>query len=78
MNIVLTGKMKFTRSEETSRFKKYGINVQSGVRNNTDFLVTGENPGGTKLEAADFKGVTVLTEDDFFDHLIEEYPEYLL
>lgn len=78
MNIVLTGKMSTTRETETRKFKAYGITVQKAVTKATDFLVTGDAPGWNKISAAKSKGVTTLKEDEFFEMLIEEFPEVLL
>jgi len=78
MKIVLTGKMKKTREQETAEFTRYGITVQKAVSGKTDFLVTGDAPGWTKIAAAKSKGVTVIQEDDFFNMLVEDYPEVLL
>ena len=78
MKIVLTGKMEMNRREETKRFKRYGITIQSGVNTETDFLVTGEKPGPNKINTANRLDIPKLSEDQFFDMLQEEFPEYLL
>ena len=78
MKIVLTGKMSITRVEETRRFQAYGITVQKAVTNATDYLITGSLPGDNKLNAARHKGTKIMTELEFFDMLIEDYPEVLL
>ena len=78
MKIVLTGKMKMTRDQEYERFTKYGITVMKAVSGNVEYLVTGERPGQNKLADAKWLGLPILSEDDFFDLLLEQHPEMLL
>jgi len=78
MKIVLTGKMNLTRTSETKRFKEYGIQVQKAITKGTDYLVTGSSPGWIKLDKARIYGIKELTEDEFFELLKEDYPEFIL
>lgn len=78
MKIVLTGKMKMTREQESRYFTRMKIEVQKAVSGRTDYLVTGERPGGNKIRDAKVKGIPILTEDEFMDYLLEEFPEYML
>ena len=78
MKIFLTGRMTQTRAEMDHRFSNYGIHVMKKVSSNTDYLVTGINPGWSKECDAAKKNVTVLREKEFIEMMIEEYPEYML
>ncbi len=78
MKIVLSGKMKMNRVKETKRFKEYGIQIQSGVNSKTDYLVIGEDPGYSKTSMAGRFSTKILTETEFMDMLVDEFPEYLI
>ena len=78
MKIVLTGAMTQTRDKMYQNFSRCGITVMAGVSGKIDYLVTGDAPGASKRLQAKAKGVTILTEDEFNEKLLEEYPEYLL
>lgn len=78
MKIVLTGTMNMTREQETRRFQAYGITVMKAVSKNVDYLIKGIAPGWNKLNAAKNKGIPIMTEEDFFDMLLTEFPEVLL
>jgi DNA ligase (NAD+) len=65
--IVFTGKMhNATRDEMKKQAKQLGAKVGSSVSSKTDYLVTGENVGVTKINAAKEKGVAVLTEEEYY------------
>jgi len=50
--------------EETTRFiEEHGGKVTSSVSTNTDYLLVGENPGGTKYSRAQELGVPMVDED---------------
>ena len=78
MKIVLTGKMNLTRVQMTDKYKRLLLEVQKQVTKGTDFLVTGDAPGQNKIDAANFKGIRILTLQEFQDMLFEDYPEYSL
>jgi DNA ligase (NAD+) len=62
---VLTGSLRnFTRREASELIEKMGGRTTSSVSSETDYLVSGENPG-SKLDRARELGVTILDEDDF-------------
>ncbi len=64
--IVFTGTMRHgTREEMKKQAKKMGAKVASSVTGKTDYLVAGEKVGEAKISAAQEKGVTVLTEDQY-------------
>ena len=64
--IVFTGTMIHgKRSEMQAEAKKLGAKVGSAVTGKTDYLVTGEKVGASKISAADSKGIKVLTEDEY-------------
>lgn len=78
MKVVFTGKMNKPRYQETEKFKNWGIIVQKSITKSTDFLVTGERVGENKINKAKYYGITIITENDFYDKLENEFPEYLL
>ena len=78
MKIVLTGKMTRTRDKMYKQFSDYGITVMKAVSGKIDYLVTGDRPGGNKLYEAKMKKVEVITEDEFFNMLMDTHPEMLL
>ena len=64
--IVFTGSMVHgKRPEMQAEAKKLGAKVSSSVTAKTDYLVTGEKVGATKIAAAEAKGVEVLTEEAY-------------
>lgn len=66
--IVFTGSMQQgARSEMEKQAKLLGAKVGKSVTGKTDYLVTGEKVGETKISAAQEKGVTVLTEQAYLD-----------
>ena len=63
MGIVFTGKMvSGDRKELEAHARELGATVQSAVSKNTDLLVTGEKPGGSKLKKAEALGTRRLDE----------------
>ncbi|MES0328339.1 MAG: BRCT domain-containing protein, partial [Gammaproteobacteria bacterium] len=66
--IVFTGSMIHgNRPEMQAEAKKLGAKVGSSVTGKTDYLVTGEKVGATKIAAAESKGVKVLSEDEYLN-----------
>ena len=78
MNIVLSGVMDMVRHKENKRFMEMGITVQANVRKNTDILVIGDSPGWSKMDKAKQYNIKILKEDEFFDLLLIENPEFLI
>ena len=78
MKIVLTGKMEMNRVHMTNKFLEMGIQVLKNVVISTDYLITGEAPGNNKIQAAKRRGITIMTENEFWNFLENEYPEYFL
>ena len=61
--IVLTGKMKQgSRSAMKTDARKLGLLVQNTVNSKTDFLVTGDKAGSTKLSKAEKLGIQIISE----------------
>ncbi len=61
---VITGTLDtMSRSEAEERITALGGNASSSVSRNTDYLVSGENPG-SKLDRAGELGVNIISEDD--------------
>ena len=62
---VITGTLvKFIRSEIKNKLESLGASVSSSVSSKTNFLVCGENPGGTKLKKAQELNIKILSEDE--------------
>ena len=64
--IVFTGSMVHgTRPDMQAEAKRLGATVGSSVTGKTDLLVTGENVGATKIQDAEKKGVTIISEAQY-------------
>lgn len=66
IKLAFTGKMASNRNDMKALAETSGGDVQSSVRKDTTYLVTGLNVGATKIDAAQAKGVKVITEDEFY------------
>jgi DNA ligase (NAD+) len=63
--VVFTGELKdYSRSQAKGLVRKYGGSPSSSVSQNTDFVVTGENPG-SKYNKAKKLGVRIINEKEF-------------
>ena len=51
--------------------ERHGGSATSSVSGNTDYLVVGDNPGQTKRDDAEVKGVPMLSEKEFVSLLDE-------
>ena len=68
LRFVVTGRLqRFSRSDIQDRIKDLGGSVSGSVSKRTDYLVIGEDAGGSKLDAAGEMGVMTLDEDGFLD-----------
>jgi len=56
-----------SRSDMQANAKKMGAKVGSSVSGKTDYLITGEKVGASKLNSAQAKGVEVLTEQQYLE-----------
>jgi len=66
--IVFTGSMQNgSRKDMEAEAKKLGAKVGSSVTGKTDYLVTGDKVGASKINAAESKGVKVLKEDEYLE-----------
>lgn len=66
--LVFTGSMtQGSRSEMQANAKKMGAKVGSSVSGKTDYLITGEKVGASKLNSAQAKAVEILTEQQYLD-----------
>ncbi|MFM1605686.1 MAG: BRCT domain-containing protein [Candidatus Pseudothioglobus sp.] len=63
--IVFTGAMSRPRAELEKQAKALGIVVSKSVSSKTDFLITGESVGQSKLKSANTNDVSILTEEEF-------------
>ena len=65
LRFVVTGRLaNFSRSDIVDTIKGLGGTVSANVSRQTDYLITGEDPG-SKLAEAEALGTTVLTETEF-------------
>jgi DNA ligase (NAD+) len=72
VRIVFTGGLgRYSRGEIKPLMEGLGAAVAPSVSEETDFVVTGEKPG-SKLEQARKKGVTILSEEEFYRLLAEK------
>lgn len=63
---VFTGALEgFTREEASEIVESLGGKASNSVSSKTDYLVVGEDPGGTKLARARELGIKILDEDEF-------------
>jgi DNA ligase (NAD+) len=63
--VVFTGELDiFSRSEAERLVRQSGGNASRSVSKNTDFLVTGKNPG-SKYETAKKLGIEIIGEKKF-------------
>ena len=67
--IVFTGTMSQSRADLTKQAKSFGIKVSSSVSVKTDYLITGENVGQSKLKAAKGYDISILTESEYLQIL---------
>lgn len=66
--LVFTGTMtQGSRPEMQANAKKMGAKVGSSVSGKTDYLITGEKVGASKLNSAQAKGVEILTEQQYLE-----------
>jgi DNA ligase (NAD+) len=64
--IVITGELaSMSREEAEGLVRSLGGKAAGSVSKNTDFLVVGEKPGGTKMRAAEKHGTRLLGEAEF-------------
>jgi len=76
-SIVFTGTMQRAKRDDLKKqAKRLGARVGNAITGKTDYLVVGEKPGSTKINAAREKGVTVLTEEQYYAMLeAEDYQQ---
>ena len=68
--LVFTGSLHSgSRDELSKQAKAKGAKVGSSVSAKTHFLVAGDNVGANKINAAQSKGVTVISEAEFLQLL---------
>ncbi len=75
LSVVITGKLdSMTRGDAEARAKDAGASVTGSVSKKTDFLVTGADPGGSKLTRAEKLGTLLLSEEQYLAVLAEGVP----
>jgi DNA ligase (NAD+) len=77
LSVVITGKLdSMSRGDAETRARDAGASVTSSVSKKTDFLVTGADPGGSKLTRAEKLGTLLLGEEQYLA-VLEEGPPAL-
>jgi DNA ligase (NAD+) len=77
LTVVFTGSLeRFTREEARTLVERHGGSATGSVSGNTDYLVTGSNPGRTKRADAEDEGVPELSETEFLAVLEERGVSY--
>ena len=67
VKVCFTGKsFKFKGDEVEEYLKSNGFTIAS-VSKSLDFLITGEKPGGSKVKKAEELGITIITENEFYN-----------
>ncbi len=75
LSVAITGKLEtMTRGEAEARAKDAGAAVTGSVSKKTAFLVTGADPGGSKLTRAEKLGTLLLDEEQYLTVLDEGAP----
>ncbi len=69
LKFVLTGTMSVARDEVKALIEAHGGKVSGSVSKKTDYVVAGDNPG-SKVDKAVSLGVTILSEDDLRNMLV--------
>lgn len=73
LTFVFTGALdQYTRDEAQELVESHGARATSSVSGNTDYLVTGDNPGSRKISDANENDVTQIDEDQFLTLLEQE------
>lgn len=77
LSVVITGKLdSMTRGGAEARARDAGASVTASVSKKTDFLVTGADPGGSKLTRAEKLDTLRLSEEQYLA-VLEEGPPAL-
>lgn len=78
-SFVITGTFTHhSREEYRTLIERYGGKVLSSVSGSTNYLLSGEKVGPSKLQKATQLGVTILIEEDFLRMIGQEPPTLLL
>ncbi len=67
LTFVVTGTLSRSRREIAALIERSGGRVTGSVSGNTDYLVIGENPGGTKYNTAREFGTPMIDEDELLE-----------
>jgi len=69
LQVCITGCRASEEQEMISLAESKGMKVRTGVTKKLDFLVTGDNPGPSKLKKADEQGVQIMSCTEFREML---------
>ncbi|MGD1993296.1 MAG: NAD-dependent DNA ligase LigA, partial [Anaerolineae bacterium] len=67
LTFVITGTLSRPRQEIAETIERHGGRVTGSVSGNTDYLVVGQNPGGSKYRRAQQLGTPMIDEDQLKD-----------
>ena len=67
--LVFTGSMNKPREEMQKNAKNIGAIIQKAISGKTDFLITGEKVGASKIAKAKKLGIKTLTEQEYLHKL---------
>ncbi|MFB6159182.1 MAG: NAD-dependent DNA ligase LigA [Candidatus Nanohalobium sp.] len=71
LKLVITGSIKdYTREELKDLLERHGADVTSTISTETDYLITGENPGETKVKDAEEQRIEKLSEKEFREKIL--------
>jgi len=75
LTFVITGTLpSMSRDAATKLIEQHGGRVTGSVSGNTDYLLVGENPGGTKYDKAQSLGTPMISEDDLMEMIAKGSP----
>jgi len=66
LKVCFTGKSFRFKGDEVEEFLKENGAEIGGVSKSLNYLITGDKPGGSKVEKATSLGITIINEEDFY------------
>ena len=75
MTIVISGNFSISRDQMKALIVAHGGKNSGSVSGKTAFLLAGEKAGPEKLKKAESLGVRVITEKEFMEEILHEFPD---
>jgi len=72
MDVVITGTLPVDRSIAEAYLSRLGATFKKSISGRTDYLIVGNNPGATKIQAARDRGIPQISSDEFMD-IVDRY-----